>query len=507
MVVHINSVAFLGIEARPVEVEVHIASGLPAFTIVGLPDKAVGESRERIRAALSAIGIALPPKRITINLSPADMPKEGSHFDLPIALGLLSVLGALAEDELSERVVLGELGLDGKIRPVPGVLLAALHASARNLGLICPEECGPEAAWAGDVDILAPRDLLTLLNHFKGEQLLSPPGPGAVLDEKTLPDLKDIKGQETAKRALEVAAAGGHNLLMIGPPGAGKSMLAARLPGILPPLSPEEALETSMITSIAGEMERGTLRRARPFRTPHHSASMPALTGGGTKAKPGEISLAHNGVLFLDELPEFSRQALESMRQPMETGQVVVARAAAHVTYPARFQLVAAMNPCRCGYLDDAALACTRAPRCAADYQSKISGPMFDRIDIHVDVPAVKASDLSLPPAAESSAEIAKRVDSARFVQFERYKDVKGETIRTNAEADGKLLEKVATPDAEGKKLMAEAVDKMKLTARGYHRVLRVARTLADLELADGIKRRHVAEALSYRRIHPQMSL
>ncbi|MEE8258429.1 MAG: YifB family Mg chelatase-like AAA ATPase, partial [Sphingomonadales bacterium] len=329
MVVHVNSVAFLGIDARPVEVEVHLSGGLPAFTIVGLPDKAVAESRERVRAALSAIGMALPPKRITINLSPADMPKEGSHFDLPIALGLMSVLGALAEDELSERVVLGELGLDGRIRPVPGVLLAALHASAKNLGLICPEDCGPEAAWAGDVDILAPRDLLTLLNHFKGAQLLSQPRPGDVVSEKSLPDLKDIKGQETAKRALEVAAAGGHNLLMIGPPGAGKSMLAQRLAGILPPLTPEEALETSMITSIAGEMEKGILRRARPFRTPHHSASMPALVGGGTKAKPGEISLAHNGVLFLDELPEFSRQALESMRQPIESGQVMIARAAA----------------------------------------------------------------------------------------------------------------------------------------------------------------------------------
>lgn len=504
MVVHVNSVAFLGIDAKPVEVEVHLAGGLPAFTIVGLPDKAVAESKERIRAALSAIGISLPSKRITINLSPADMPKEGSHFDLPIALGLLSVLGALAEDELSERVVLGELGLDGKIRSVPGVLLAALHASARNLGLICPEPCGPEAAWAGEISILAPADLLTLLNHFKGAQMLSQPRPGPVENEKAQPDLKDIKGQETAKRALEIAAAGGHNLLMIGPPGAGKSMLAARLPGILPPLSPEEALETSMITSIAGEMERGQLRRARPFRNPHHSASMPAIVGGGTRAKPGEISLAHNGVLFLDELPEFSRPALESLRQPMETGKVAVARAAAHVTYPARFQLVAAMNPCRCGYLDDPALACTRAPKCAADYQAKISGPLFDRIDIHIDVPAVKANDLTLPPASESSADVRTRVLKAREMQTFRYRD---EVIRTNADADGKLLERVAVPDEDGKKILGQAVDKMKLTARGYHRILRVARTLADLDGAETVARRHVAEAVSYRRIHPNMTI
>ena len=502
MVVHVNSVAFLGIEARPVEVEVHLAGGLPAFTIVGLPDKAVAESKERIRAALSANGMALPPKRITVNLSPADMPKEGSHFDLPIALGLLSVLGVFAEDELSERVVLGELGLDGKIRPVPGVLLAALHASARNLGLICPEACGPEAAWAGQVGILAPPDLLTLLNHFKGDQMLSQPRPGQVENEKSQPDLEDIKGQETAKRALEVAAAGGHNLLMIGPPGAGKSMLAARLSGILPPLTPEEALETSMITSIAGEMERGKLKRSRPFRAPHHSASMPAIVGGGNKAKPGEISLAHNGVLFLDELPEFSRQALESLRQPMESGEVNVARAAAHVTYPSRFQLVAAMNPCRCGYLDDPALACTRAPKCAADYQAKISGPMFDRIDIHVDVPAVKASDLTLPPVSESSADVLARVMKARAMQTFRYKD---EVIRTNAQADGKLLERVATPDDEGKMLLSEAVDKMKFTARGYHRILKVARTLADLECSEMVKRHHIAEAVSHRRLHPQI--
>ncbi len=483
-----------------------MAGGLPAFTIVGLPDKAVAESRERVRAALTAIGLALPPKRITVNLSPADMPKEGSHYDLPVALGLLVAMEVLPEEDLAGQIVLGELGLDGRIRAVPGVLLAALRASADGKGLICPEESGPEAAWAGNIPVLAPGDILALINHFKGTQVMSPPKPGAVVDDAVVADLRDIKGQETAKRALEVAAAGGHNLLMVGPPGAGKSMLASRLPGILPPLSPEEALEVSMITSIAGEMDAGVIRRSRPFRNPHHSASMPALIGGGSRARPGEISLAHLGVLFLDELPEFSRSAIEALRQPLESGKAVVARAAAHVTYPARVQLVAAMNPCRCGYLDDPAQACSRAPRCAADYQGKISGPLFDRIDLHVDVPAVSAHDLSLPPPAEGSAEIAARVAKARDIQMQRYRGEGADApIRTNAEADGKLLERVAAPDDDGRALLGDAVDKMRLTARGYHRVLRVARTLADLGGSEGVFRPHIAEALSYRRLSPQV--
>lgn len=388
---------------------------------------------------------------------------------------------------------------------MPGVLLAAIAAGEENKSLICPSETGPEAAWAGGGDVIAPLDLLQLINHFKGTQIITPPMPGIVEGLESLPDLSDIKGQETAKRALEITAAGGHNLLMIGPPGAGKSMLASRLPGILPPLSSEEALEVSMISSISGEMSAGKIKRARPFRNPHHSASMPALIGGGQKAKPGEVSLAHLGVLFLDELPEFSRQAIEALRQPLESGQAVVSRANAHVTYPARIQLVAAMNPCRCGYLDDPAMACTRAPRCAMDYQAKISGPLFDRIDLHVDVPAVKASDLTLPPPAEGSVDVAKRVASARQIQLDRYQALAPDLkIRTNAEADGKLLEKVATPDEKGKVLLGEAIDKMKLTARGYHRVLRVARTLADLEKVNDISKNHISEALSYRRVTPQ---
>ncbi|MBI5164341.1 MAG: YifB family Mg chelatase-like AAA ATPase, partial [Magnetospirillum sp.] len=317
-------------------------------------------------------------------------------------------------------------------------------------------------------------------------------------------DLRDIKGQETAKRALEVAAAGNHNLLMIGPPGSGKSMLAARLPGLMPPLSPAEALEVSMIHSVAGRLDGGRLLTRRPFRDPHHSASVPSLVGGGTRARPGEISLAHNGVLFLDELPEFARGALEALRQPLESGRAVVARANAHVTYPARVQLVAAMNPCRCGYLGDPGQACTRAPKCGIDYQGKISGPLFDRIDLHVDVPAVNPADLALPPPAEGSATVAARVAAARAVQNDRYRALApGKAIRCNAEADGELLEQVASPDAPGRALLGEATSRMRLTARGYHRVLRVARTLADLDGSDGVRRLHVAEALSYRRLVP----
>ena len=346
MVAHVATVAFLGLEARAVEVQVQIAGGLPKFLIVGLPDKAVGESRERVHAALAAIGLSLPPKRITVNLSPADLPKEGSHYDLPIALGLLAAMGAIDAETLAGYVAVGELALDGRIAPSPGVLLAALHASSVGLGLICPESQGSEAAWAGDVEVIAAPDLITLINHMRGTAVLTPPRPGTADPPARTFDLGQVKGQETAKRALEIAAAGGHNLLMIGPPGAGKSLLAACLPGILPELTPSEALEVSMIASVAGELKDGRLIRTRPFRAPHHSASMPALVGGGLKVRPGEASLAHLGVLFLDELPEFQRGALDSLRQPLETGTVQVARANAHVTFPARVQLVAAMNPC-----------------------------------------------------------------------------------------------------------------------------------------------------------------
>lgn len=509
MVARINTVAFQGIEVLPVDVQVHIAQGLPTFAIVGLPNKAVSEAKERVRAALSALGLALPPKRITINLSPADTVKEGSHFDLPIAIGLLTAMDVLPADQMDGFVALGELALDGTLTGVSGVLPSAIHANARSLGLICPAIQGGEAVWAGDLDVLAPRSLIDLVNHFKGSQLLSRPdaliqqapdnGPAEL-------DLVDIKGQESAKRALEIAAAGGHNLLMSGPPGAGKSLLARRLSGLLPDLSPIEALDVSMIHSLAGMLPEGGLMRTRPFRDPHHSASQAALVGGGHQVRPGEVSLAHLGVLFLDELPEFQRPALEALRQPIESGSAVIARASAHVTYPARFQLIAAMNPCRCGYLDDPGQACSRAPKCAEDYQGKLSGPLLDRIDMHVEVPMVPAADLSLPPSSDTTAHVKARVADARQRQSERLKHL-GSSARTNAEADGQVLQEIAQLDTAAQNLLADAAGRIRLSARGYHRILRVARTVADLDHAPGISKIHVAEALSYRRRMPGREL
>jgi len=507
MVAYVSTVAFQGIKVVDVEVQVQTSSGLPSFSVVGLPDKAVGESRERVRAALHAMGLALPNKRITVNLSPADLTKEGSHYDLPIALGLLVTMGVLESEDLSPFAAIGELTLDGKLLPVSGVLPAAVHANGLGKALICPVRQAREAAWAGHPDGLATPSLLALINHFKGAQQLSPLQPvdaDSLAPENDRPDidLMEIKGQETAKRALEITAAGAHNLLMVGPPGSGKSMLAARLPGLMPPLDASEILEASMIQSLAGLLKDGELAVRRPFRDPHHSASVAALVGGGNKARPGEISLAHLGVLFLDELPEFNRGALEALRQPLETGTVTIARANAHVSYPARVQLVAAMNPCRCGHLADAMRACSRAPRCAESYQNRISGPLLDRFDLNIDVPAVRVADLALPPPAEGSVEVAARVARARALQLQRLKQLgAGTKIRNNGDADGKWLERIAKPDDLAKRLLVEAAERFGLSARAYHRVLRVGRTIADLDQSETLRRHHIAEALSYRRL------
>ncbi len=502
MLASVATVAFEGVDARRVDVQVqHLSSDTPSFTIVGLADKAVAESRERVRGAFAGIGLAMPSRRIIANLAPADLPKEGSHFDLPIALALLGSMGVIPPDALQGWAALGELGLDGRIAPVGGTLPAAVAAASMGLGLICPEANGPEAAWAGDVAILAPRSLIAVVNHFKGTQVLRAPVPGPVKSSATVPDLREVKGQESAKRALEVAAAGGHNLLFIGPPGSGKSMMAARLPGLLPPLTPQELLETSMVWSVAGLIEKGALTRDRPFRAPHHSASMAALTGGGHRAKPGEASLAHNGVLFLDELPEYSAQALDSLRAPLETGEIIVARANAHVRYPARFQLIAAMNPCRCGVGGGGKGACGKAPRCQRDYQNRISGPMFDRIDLTVETPPVTAADMALPPPAEGTAEASARVAVARAMQEDRVREAGLDPMQAlNARASGPVLERFATPDEAGRALLMRAGEAGGLTARGWTRTLRLARTIADLEGSTGVLRRHIAEALIYRR-------
>ncbi|MDA8000575.1 MAG: YifB family Mg chelatase-like AAA ATPase [Alphaproteobacteria bacterium] len=519
MVAKTWSVAFSGVRSLPVEVQVSLASGLPSFVIVGLGDKPVAESRERIRAALEASGLKLPPKRIVVNLAPADLVKEGSHFDLPIALALLASIGVIESEPLAGILALGELGLDGRIAPVSGILPAAFAAQEARRRLICPRPQAHEASLVEGLEYCAAESLAEIVSHFApGVESVSPfvrsggaewpprsdgahsGGEPAVAAPR---DLAEVKGQEMARRALEVAAAGGHNMLLIGPPGAGKSLLAHALPGILPPLVVSEALEISKIHSLAGTLLNGGLISSRPFRDPHHSASLAALAGGGARARPGEVSLAHRGVLFLDELPEFSRSTLEALRQPMEVGEVTVSRASAHETYPARFQLVAAMNPCRCGEFGIVSRHCGRAPRCAREYQARVSGPLLDRIDIHVEVAAVPPVELAARRGGESSAVVAERVLGARAVQTERARRVgggDGAAPHCNAELEGEALEVFCALDKKAHSVLARAAERYRLSARGWNRILRVARTIADLEGEERITAVGVAEALEWRR-------
>ena len=494
------SVAFRGVEACPVEVQCSFSPGLPGFSIVGLPDKAVSEAKERVRAALASMAIAFPAKKVTINLSPADLPKEGSHFDLPIALALLAALDVIPQDITQSLISLGELSLDGKLVAVTGALPAAMTAAEEEYVLLRPAACSKEAAWVSGARVIGAKSLGDVLRHFTGQTPIGDACPGEVVAPPHPLDLRDVKGQERAKRALEIAAAGRHHLLKVGTPGSGKSMLAERLPGILPPLSPREALETSIIQSVAGLLDEGGISRARPFRDPHHTSSMAAIIGGGRLAKPGEASLAHNGVLFMDEFPEFARNVLETLRQPLETGSVMISRANAHVKYPCRFMLVAAANPCKCGYMSDPARACARVPACGEDYLGRVSGPLLDRFDLRVDVPPVAFTDLDLPATGEPSAAVARRVRAAHELQALRFEKLPD--IRTNADATGEALEDVATPDTEGRELLVRAAERFKLSARGYHRVIRVARTIADLDQSERVRRPHIAEAVSFRMGH-----
>lgn len=502
MIVHLGSLTFSGIDIIDVDVQVQISPGIPNFTIVGLADKTIGESKERVRAALSSIGLALPAQKILINLAPADLVKEGSHFDLAIACAILSSMKILPAEEIQEYLVIGELSLDGSILPVSGALPAAIGALARNKGLICSKSNGQEAAWSGNNNILVAGNLIELVNHFKGSQILSSPELEIDTTIINYPNFKDIKGQKAAKRALEIAASGGHNLLMLGPPGTGKSMLAQCIPGILPKMQPEEILECSTIASVAGKLANGKLSRARPFRTPHHSCSIAAMVGGGVgkRVKPGEISLAHNGVLFLDELPEFPPNVIESLRQPIETGEILIARANSHIKYPANFQLIAAMNPCKCGYLSDPHKACSKAPKCGSDYQMRISGPIMDRFDLHIEVGSIDSYnyDLIEDDTEEESGQIAYRVKMARNIQQTRYE---GYNIKTNNRLDGQFLIEHALPVDDGKDLLNEAATKFRISMRAYNRILRVARTIADLDASSNVYRIHIAEALNYRRI------
>jgi len=490
----VASRALAGIDAPEVTVEVHLGPGLPAFHIVGLPDAEVREARDRVRAALNHAHFEFPARRMTVNLAPAELPKDSSRFDLPIALGILAASGQLAPASLAGQEFAGELSLTGELRPVRGALAMALSARAAGRAFVLPGDNAPQAALAEGARILPARTLLEVVAHLAGEApLVEYRGAGGAV-APVYPDFSDVKGQKQVKRALEVAAAGGHSVLMVGPPGTGKSMLAARFPGILPALSEAEALEVAAIHSVSSAGFEAMRWGERPFRSPHHSASGAALVGGGALPRPGEISLAHHGVLFLDELPEFDRDVLEALREPLESGRVSISRAAHQAQFPARFQLVAAMNPCPCGHCGDRAGRCRCTPERIARYRGRVSGPLADRIDIKLEVPAPREGELVAPAAGEASAAIKARVQKAREIQLARQG-------KPNALLGTREIDRHCATDRDGDQLLRHALARLLLSARAYHRVLRVARSIADLCEKNVIAAEHVAEAIQYRRL------
>jgi len=496
------SSAVIGIDAYLVEVEVDISMGLPFFTTVGLPETAVKESRERVRSAINNSGYLFPDDRITVNLAPANIKKEGTGFDLPIALGILCAGRMISQELVSKYLIMGELSLDGRIKPVKGSLSMALAAKqAGYSGIIVPHDNRREAAVVEGITVLPVKTLSQLIDFFRGFTQIEPEKTDISAMFESIPhyeaDFSEVMGQEHVKRALEVAAAGGHNLIMIGPPGSGKTMLAKRIPSILPPITFEEAIETTKIFSVSGMLEKDQpLITRRPFRSPHHTISDAGLIGGGHIPRPGEVSLAHNGVLFLDELSEFKKHVLEVMRQPLEDMKVTISRAASAVTYPSSFMLIAAMNPCPCGYYSDPKHECTCAPRQISRYRSKISGPLTDRIDIHVEVPAVPYKDLVGKVASESSEKIRGRVSAARKIQLERFQQTK---FYCNAQMSSRHIKTFCAIDTVGQRLLETAIDKLGLSARAYNRILKISRTVADLEGADNIQTSHISEAIQYR--------